>query len=150
MARLQSGPVQLLLQNGNGQQRGMALVHVIHGGLVFERAQQARATNAEDGFLAQAIIGVAAVELIGDVAVLRVVLLQIGIEEIDGDAMAGDAFQVEPPCAHRDRAAFQGDRDHGLFRGEDGLRMPRLGRLRLKPGDADRDAGGSSLCGEPG
>ena len=60
-------------------------------------------------------------------AIHRVVLLQIRIEEIDRDAMPGDALQVVAPCANRDRAPFEGDRDHRVFGGQNGLRIPRLG-----------------------
>ena len=49
----------------------MALVHVKDGGLEIHGPQRAQAADAEHDLLADARIHVAAVKLVGDVAVLR-------------------------------------------------------------------------------
>ena len=48
------------------QEAGVALVGVEHLGFEAEGAQDAHAADAEDDLLAQAVLGVAAVEAVGD------------------------------------------------------------------------------------
>ena len=69
----------------------MALVHMEHRRGQTQRREYAHAANAEDNLLADAGVGVAAVELIGNVPVLRRrVLRDVGVEQIELDAANTD------------------------------------------------------------
>ncbi len=63
--------------------------------------EQGDAAEAEDGLLAEAVVGVAAVEVVGEAAVVGVVAFDVGVEQEDGDDVAGDADDVEAPGADR-------------------------------------------------
>ena len=69
------------------EEGGVAFVHVEDGGLEAHRLQGAHAADAEHDFLADAGIDVAAVEGIGDVAILRQhVIGNVGVEQVQSDA----------------------------------------------------------------
>ncbi len=88
------------------QEGGVAFVHVEDGGLEAHGLQGAHAADAEDDFLADAGVDVAAVERIGDVAVLRQhVIGDVGVEQVEGDAA-----DVELPDLDEDVAGGQLDR----------------------------------------
>ena len=53
--------------------------------------RHAHAAHAEHNLLLQAIVGVAAVEMIGEAAVPAGVALEVGVEQIDGNDVAGAA-----------------------------------------------------------
>src|SRR5258708_2072334 len=64
-----------------GEEGGMAFVHVIDGRSDAHDAERAEAADAEDDLLPDASVGIAAVKLVGDVAHLRIgVLREVGIE----------------------------------------------------------------------
>ena len=127
----QSGPVQLLLQHRDRQQRRVALVHVIDRRLVFQSAQQPRSANTEDRLLAQPVVCIASVQMIGQRAIFRVILIQVRIQKINGNSVPRDAFHVVAPCPHRHRPPLNRDRDHRLFPRQCRLRIPRLRLLGL-------------------
>ena len=82
----------------------MALVHVIDLGLAAEGVEERDAAEAEDGLLTEAVVGVAAVEVVGESAVPGVVAVDVGVEEEDGNDVAGDSDDVEAPGADEDLA----------------------------------------------
>ena len=90
---------ELLLEQADGEQRGVALVHVVDLGFAAECVEQRDAAEAEHGLLAEAVVGVAAVEVVGEAAVVEVVAFDVGVEQEDGDDVAGDAHDVEAPGA---------------------------------------------------
>ncbi len=73
---------------------------------VAEGAQQTHAADAQDDFLAQAVAVVAAIQMVGEVAVGLGVFGQVGVEQEHRHAGAGDALHVEAPGAQRDVATF--------------------------------------------
>src|SRR6476620_3067976 len=79
----------------------MSFVHVEHVGLNSERGESFYAANPEHDFLAHAHLEIAAVKFRSDASVLRVVLRNVGIEEIDvytTDAQfpnPGENFSIE-------------------------------------------------------
>ena len=86
---------------------GVAFVHVEDGGLEAHRLQGAHAADAEHDLLADAGIDIAAVERIGDIAILRQNIFgDVGIEQIERDAA-----HVEPPDLNVDLAGGQPDGD---------------------------------------
>ena len=69
------------------EERRVALVHVVDGGVQAHRLQGAHAADAQHDFLPDARVDVAAVELVGDVAVLRQeVFRNVGVEQVERDA----------------------------------------------------------------
>jgi hypothetical protein len=44
--------------------------------------------------------------MIGEFPILRIVLFEIGIEQVDGNRMTGDAFHVVTPGSNRDRTTL--------------------------------------------
>ena len=119
VARLERRSVEALLQQPDAEQRGVALVHVVDLGLEAEGAQQGYATEAEHGLLTEAVVGVSAVEVVGEAAVVGIVAFEVGVEQKDGDDVAGDADNVKTPGADGDFAALHGD----------GRLRPALGRV---------------------
>ena len=70
-----------------GEEGGVAFIHMEHGGLESHGLQSARAADTEDDFLADPGVHVAAVEGIGDVAILgQYVVGDIGVQQVQGDA----------------------------------------------------------------
>ena len=88
------------------QERGVALVDVPDGGLELQRLERAHAADAEHDFLLDAGGAVAAVQLVRDVAGALVVLLQVGVEQVQGHVAAACA-----PHLAGDAAAGQLDVD---------------------------------------
>ena len=93
---------EALFEEADGEERGVALVHVIDLGLYAEGLQKSDAAEAKDGLLAEAIVGVAAVEVVGKLAVPGVIAFDVGVEEEDGDDVAGGSDDVEAPGADLD------------------------------------------------
>jgi hypothetical protein len=86
-----------LFKKADGKQRGVAFVHVIDLGLGAEGLKESDTAEAENGLLTETIEGVAAVEVIGELAVPGVVAFDVAIEEEDGDDMAGSSDYVIAP-----------------------------------------------------
>src|SRR6185437_8347187 len=61
--------VELPVEQTEGEQRRVAFVQVIELRRAAERAQQRRATHSKQDFLTEAIVAVAAVEIVGELAV---------------------------------------------------------------------------------
>ena len=91
---------------------GVSFVDVEDGGSFADFVERADASDAEDDFLLDACVDVAAVEVFGDVAVVAVVLGHVGVEEVEGDAA-----DVALPDADGDGAAWEFDVDAVLLAG---------------------------------
>jgi hypothetical protein len=92
-----------------GEQGGVAFVHVEAVQLVVsQRAQNANAADAEQNFLAQAVVGITTVQAAGERAVYVGIAGQIGVNEIDGNVETANAFGFVAPTAEFDLAAFDG------------------------------------------
>ena len=112
-------------------------------GLTVEGVEQSDAAEAEDGLLTEAVVGVAAVEMVGEAAVPGVVAFDVGVEQEDGDDVAGDADDVEAPGANEDLAALHGEGDDLVGAGK--RRLGRPGNVGSRSaGRCRRAAGGSS------
>ena len=116
--------VQPGLEQADGQQGGVALVHVADLRLTAKRVQQMNATKTEDGLLAEPVVRVAAVEVVGESAIVGVVALDVGVQQEDGDDMAGTADDIKSPGANGDFAALHLDADRSTRFWEHDLRRP--------------------------
>src|SRR5579884_756676 len=129
--RVQRSAAKLVLHQGNGQQRRVALIHVVNGCTKSKRMEQPHAANAEKGLLAKAVVAIAAVKMVCEGAVAGIILLEVRIQKIDRDDVPGDALYIVTPCAHGDPAAFECDSNDRFFRNEFLFRLPRLLGLGL-------------------
>ena len=87
------------------EEAGVALVGVEHLGVDAERVERPHAADAEEDLLAQAVLGVAAVEPVGDLAQVVGVLVDVGVEQVERDAA-----DVGPPDLRRGAAGRRGRR----------------------------------------
>ncbi len=69
---------------------GMALVQVPHGRRDAERADRAHAADAKNDLLLETGFAIAAVETRGEIAILRGVFLESGVEQVKVDAADPD------------------------------------------------------------
>ena len=113
------------------EEAGVALVGVEHVRLQAEGAERPHAADAEHDLLAQPVVLVAAVQAVGDGDAVGGVALDVGVEQVEGDAP-----DVGPPdvAPHRVAGEVDGDLDAGVdeaerLRGEvgDGLLLPAVG-----------------------
>ncbi len=125
--------VPLLLEKRHRKQRGMALVHVIHRRLIAQGVKNARATHAQHGFLAQAVIAVAAVKTIRQLAVHGIVFFEIRIEKINGNNVPGNTLHVVSPGADRHTAALNCKPHNRLFCRKNSLPASTAAPLRSGP-----------------
>src|SRR5437763_17175124 len=84
----------------------MALVQMADRRLLAERAEGADAADAQDDLLLDPVLLVTAVELGGDVAILRAVLGDVAVEQVQGHAA-----DLDPPHLDLHLTARQRDRD---------------------------------------
>ena len=118
------------------EEAGVALVGVEHLAVDAEGVEGADAADAEEDLLAEPVLGLAAVEAVGDVAEVGRVLVDVGVEEVQrhpadlGLPHAGDERRAGQVDLHPHVLA-QGER-HGV-RVEVGvaLLLPAVGRQRL-------------------
>src|ERR1700748_2102073 len=75
--RSESASTQLIFQQRNGKERCVALVHVVDGGFVADRIEDAYPTHTKKCLLAQAIVAISSIELICQNAIARVVLFKV-------------------------------------------------------------------------
>ena len=87
------------------EEAGVALVGVEHLGVDVEGLQRPDAADAEQDLLAQPVLGVAAVEAVGDGAQLGVVAVDVGVEQVQPHPA-----DVGPPDPRRAGAARRGRR----------------------------------------
>jgi hypothetical protein len=128
---LQRRGLQPLLQQADAKQRRMALIHVVDLGVHPERPEHRNARQAEYGLLTQAIVSVSAVQVIGEAAVVRIIALEVGVEQEHWNDVPGHADHIEAPRAHSHFAALHLDADDLACAGQRRLRCPRHVRLGL-------------------
>jgi 5,10-methylene-tetrahydrofolate dehydrogenase/methenyl tetrahydrofolate cyclohydrolase len=99
---------QVVFEQTDSEEGSVALVHVVDLGLTGESVKEGDAAEAEDGLLTEAVVGVAAVEVVGEAAIPGIVSFDVGIEQKDGDDVAGDAENIEAPGADEYLTALHG------------------------------------------
>ncbi len=87
-----------------GEEPGVALVEVEHLRVDTEGAQCPHAADAEDDLLAQAMVGVAAVEAVGDRHTVGGVAFDVGVEEVQ-------RHPADVGAPHADRDGIAGEVD---------------------------------------
>ena len=102
----QRAAAQLALEQRQRQQRRVAFVHVVDVYMQAQRMRHAHAAHAQHDLLLQPVVGVAAVQVIGQAAVPARVPVQIGVQQIDRHHVPEAAHQVVAPRAHRHHAVF--------------------------------------------
>ena len=108
----------------DGQERRVAFVHVIDGGVESQGFERAQAADAEDDFLANALEIVAAVELVGDFAMLvGGILRDVAVEQIQFHAAHLDAPDFEEDFVAAEVDADQELAASGTRDGRDGERI---------------------------
>ena len=124
--RAQRPAAQLALKQRQRQQRRVALIHMKDIDPVAQSAGHAQPAHAENNLLLQAVVGVAAVEVVSQPAVPAGVALQVGIEQKDGHHMSVAAGHVVAPGAHRHNAVLDRDCHPGWLLGAEIGGVPRL------------------------
>ena len=79
--------------------------------VVPELLQELQTPEAEDNFLRQAILLVAAVEAVGELAIPIGIVRQVGVEQVDRDGVTVNALHVILPGADPDLALLNFDAD---------------------------------------
>ena len=125
---------QFALKQRQGEQSRVALVHVVDVDLQPESVGHADAAHAEHDLLLEAVVRVAAVEVVGKAAIPAGVFFDVGIEQIDGNDVAGAAFEVVAPGAHGNGAVFNGDGNAGRLLAAVVGWIPGLNLLGLRAG----------------
>jgi hypothetical protein len=97
---------QLAFQQRKSQQRGVPFVHVVHVYMQAQGIRHADAAHAQNDFLLQAIVLVAAVQVVCQSLIPSRISVQVSVEQVNGNDVAGSAFEVVAPGAHRYRAVF--------------------------------------------
>jgi hypothetical protein len=121
------------LQQVRAQERRVPLVDVVLRPLVGahpHRLEQRRAAHAQHHLLAEAVAAVAAVERVGERPVVRVVLVEVRVEQEHRHHVASDALHLVAPRAHAHVAPLDLHRDLVRHRREALLGAPR-GRALL-------------------
>jgi hypothetical protein len=136
MARLPvaalGGAGEVLTEQLDADEAGVALVHVEGAEVVPDGAEHASPADAENGLLADAVVRVARVEACGELAGLGVVLREVGVEVVDRHEVSAGAEDIEAPGADDDILPVDGDHDagrhgaEGLFRGPGGRLLDLL------------------------
>ena len=80
------------------EEPGVALVGVEHLGVDAERVERAHAADAEEDLLTQPVLGLAAVEPVGDGAQVGSVLLDVGVEQVQRHP---SDLRLPHPCHQR-------------------------------------------------
>ena len=101
-------------QQGQGEEGRVAFVHVIAHELEAQGLEHGDAPHAQHHLLLDPVGLVAAVQIVGDVAVARVVHRQVGVQQQDGHATVDPGAQHIKPAAHPHLATFQFQRHGGL------------------------------------
>lgn len=115
----------------------MPFIQMIFTDIETQCLKHPHARDPQDGFLLQAVAIVAAVQIMRDQPIFRLILHQVGIQQDDGLSAARWRFQDVQPSADPDHAAEEFDGDHGPQAGRPLGRFPELGRLVLPSGGID-------------
>ena len=106
LAVREAGVLHELADALEAEEAGVALVGVEHLGVDAERVEGAHAADAEEDLLAEAVLGLAAVEPVGDRPQVGRVLLDVGVEQVQRHPP-----DLRPPHARHERRAGQVDLD---------------------------------------
>jgi len=101
------------LQQGQGEEGRVTLVHVIAHELEAQGLQHGDTPHAQHHLLLHPVGLIAAVQVMGDVAVARVVHRQVGVQQQDGDAAIDQRAQHVKPAPHPHQATFKLQRHGG-------------------------------------
>ncbi len=121
---LERSAVELIFEETDREEGSVALVHVIDLGFTAKGVEKSDAAESEDGLLTEAVVGVAAVEVVGEAAVPGIVAFDVGIEQEDGNDVAGNANNIKAPRADENLPTLHGEGDDLVGAGEHGLGGP--------------------------
>jgi hypothetical protein len=124
---------ETVFEEREGKESSVALVHVIDDRLAGEGVKQGDAAEAEDRLLTEAVVGVAAIEVVGEAAIPGVVAFDIGVKQEDGDDMSSNADDVEAPGTDEDLTVLQRKGDDLVGAGKGCFRRPGNVGLGLLP-----------------
>ncbi len=96
-----------------------------------QRIGHPHTAHAQHDLLLQAVVGVAAVEMVGQATIPARVFLQIGVEKVDGHHVPGASFKVVAPGAHGDDPLFHRYGDPRRFFDAEIGWIPRLDDFAL-------------------
>ena len=100
-------PASAFIEQFQSQQRRMTLVHVKAADVVItERPEHPNPADAENNFLTQPVVRIAAVKDVRERAIPLRIFRQVRIEEGDRDRMAADSIDCVLPCAQLNGPAF--------------------------------------------
>src|ERR671925_28611 len=99
----------LLLQKGKSNESRMPFVHVKQPDAITEGAEHGHTTKPKNCFLAETIMVIAAVKMICQSAIARIVFLQVCIEKQQWHRVTGDAVKQILPDAHTHFSVFYRD-----------------------------------------
>ena len=105
----------------------MTFVEMVDRDLETECLQNTQPSDSEDDFLFETIGLIAAVEMMGDLAIIGPVLIEIGIEQQYRDATPEGAGKTVEPRAYPDLAALDCHCNHGIEWFRPVLRLPWIG-----------------------
>ena len=128
------GRLRIAPQEGEREQRRMALIQVIGGDLETERTEEHFPADAEDDFLLKPQRCIPAVKAAGDGAVIRIVLGDIRIEQQDRHRAARRALQNMQPRADPDRPLDNRHSHHSGQGTSPKLRIPWILYISLATG----------------
>ena len=90
--RIQRTAAHLALQQRQRQQRRMAFVHVIDIHLQAQGIRHAHAAQSQHDLLLQAVVRVAAVQVIGQPAIPSRIAIEVRVQQVDRNDMSVAAF----------------------------------------------------------
>src|SRR5207248_4184979 len=130
--------IELPLEQAQCEKRRVALVEVIvHLAVVAEGTQDRRAAHPQHHFLAQTVVAVAAVQVVGEGLVPRRVLGDRRVEQKDRDFMSRNTADDIAPGANANGTTFYLERCVNRQKIEYLVRLPRYRLLRLRAGSVE-------------
>ena len=110
----------------------MAFIHVEPREIaVAQRSQHAHAADAENHFLAKAIVGITSIERAGEVAVNLRVRGQVGVQEVHRHLESVNTLHGVTPASQLEAAILDGNAGAGRFLGQKVFDAPGDGFLGL-------------------
>jgi hypothetical protein len=106
---------QLKLHQSDGQKRGVTFIHVIDDHVIVQGFENAHTADSQNGFLAQTIIRIPTIEVIGKFSIAGVILGQIRVEQKYRDGMPANSFEIVSPCTDHHGAILNRYLDYRVF-----------------------------------
>ena len=119
---------QLQFHQADGQQRRMTFIHVVDVDVVIQGFENAHTTDSQNGFLAQAVIRIATIEMIGKLSIACVILRQVRVQQVNRDGVPADSFEIVAPRPDHYGTILDSYLDHGVFEDEKFFQGPGLVR----------------------